>query len=341
MKAPALKWYLAEGATHGAFDLFYLIENPNAQAANISISYLLPAPQAPIVINYTIDPHSRRTIYVDQEPGLAATDVSAVITSTNSVPIIVERAMYFSTELVSFIGGHDSAGVTAPSTRWFFAEGATGSFFDMFLLLANPDATQTAHVTLTYLLPDGTRVPVTHVIDPASRQTYNVQLEDQQLTSVAVSTIVESDVPVIAERSMYWPQGNWIEAHNSPGATETGTVWAVSGGEEGGAYGAQTYVLIANTSNFAGSARVTVLRENGTPLTITVPLPANSRTNVPIGLMPGFEAVANARFGVMVESLADPGPQPAQIVIERSTYANDASGNVWSAGAATLGTRLQ
>jgi hypothetical protein len=118
-------------------------------------------------------------------------------------------------------------------------------------------------------------------------------------------------------------------------------MWAVSGGEEGGAYGAQTYVLIANTSNFAGSARVTVLRENGTPLTITLPLPANSRTNVPIGLMPGFEAVANARFGVLVESLPDPGPQPAQIVIERSTYANDASGNVWSAGAATLGTRLQ
>jgi hypothetical protein len=76
-------------------------------------------------------------------------------------------------------------------------------------------------------------------------------------------------------------------------------------------------------------------------LSITLPLPPNSRTNVPIGMTPGFEAVANARFGVLVESLANPGPQPAQIVIERSTYSNDASGNVWSAGAATLGTKLQ
>ncbi len=344
MKAPSTKWYLAEGATHGVFDLFYLIENPNTTAANINVSYLLPAPAAPIVINYTVDPHSRRTIYVDQEPGLAATDVSAVIESTNAVPIIVERSMYFSGNNIPFLGGHDSAGVIAPSAHWFFAEGATGSFFDMFLLLANPSATQTAHVTLTYLLPDGTRVPVTHAIDPASRQTHNVQLEDPQLEGTAVSTIVESDVPVIAERSMYWPQGDWTEAHNSPGATETGTVWAVAGGEEGGPFAAQTYVLIANTSNFAGSARITVLRESGMPLTVTLPLPANSRTNVPIGMTPGFEAVANGRYGVLVESLpvdqGQQGQQAAQIVIERATYSNDSSGTLWAAGAATLGTRL-
>ena len=57
---------------------------------------------------------------------------------------------------------------------------------------------------------------------------------------------------------MYWPP-DWAEAHNTPGATETGTVWAVAGGEEGGTFNAQTYVLIANTSTFAGTARVTVL----------------------------------------------------------------------------------
>ena len=39
-----------------------------------------------------------------------------------------------------FEGGHESAGVNAPSTRWFLAEGATGSFFDCFVLLGNPNA---------------------------------------------------------------------------------------------------------------------------------------------------------------------------------------------------------
>ena len=37
--------------------------------------------------------------------------------------------------------GHESAGVTTPSTQWFLAEGATGDFFDLFVLIANPKAT--------------------------------------------------------------------------------------------------------------------------------------------------------------------------------------------------------
>ena len=136
---------------------------------------------------------------------------------------------------------------------------------------------------------------------------------------------------------MYWPS-DWTEAHNTPGATETGTVWAVAGGEEGGTFAAQTYVLIANTSTFAGLARVTVLREDGAPLTREFPLAANSRTNVPIGPTPEFAAAIGSRFGVLVESL---GSTPAQIVVERATYSNGASGAVWSAGSAALATRLQ
>jgi glucose/arabinose dehydrogenase len=337
VKAPATEWFLAEGATHGAFDLFYLLENPTATDAQVEIRYLLPNGQPPIVIDYTVSAHARRTIWVDNEPGLAATDVSAMIRSLNSIPIIVERAMYFSTEGVSFRGGHDSAGVTQPNAHWFFAEGATGSFFDTFLLLANPDQTRTAHVTVSYLLPDGTVVPVPHTIAPNSRATYNVQGEDPRLASTALSTVVDSDVPIVAERSMYWPK-DWTEAHNSPGATETGVLWATAGGEEGGDFGAQTYVLIANTSSFAGTARVTVLRETQAPLTMEIPLAPNSRSNVPIGATPEFAAAVNSRFGVVIESLGD---MPAQIVVERATYSNDASGNVWAAGAVTLATKLR
>ena len=136
---------------------------------------------------------------------------------------------------------------------------------------------------------------------------------------------------------MYWPK-DWTEAHNSPGATETGTLWGVAGGEEGGNFGAQTYVLIANTSTFAGTARVTVLQENGAPLTIDVPLSPSSRTNVAIGATDAFSAVIGSRFGVLVQSL---GTTPAQIVVERATYSNDANGVVWAAGASALATKLQ
>ena len=70
ISGPASTWYFAEGATHGAFDLFYLLQNPGATAATATITYLLPAPRAPIVRAYTLLPNSRRTIYVDEEPGL-------------------------------------------------------------------------------------------------------------------------------------------------------------------------------------------------------------------------------------------------------------------------------
>ena len=39
----ATKWYFAEGATFGSFNLFYLIQNPNTQAAQVRVTYLLPA----------------------------------------------------------------------------------------------------------------------------------------------------------------------------------------------------------------------------------------------------------------------------------------------------------
>jgi glucose/arabinose dehydrogenase len=337
LKAPSTDWFLAEGATHGDFSLFYLLENATNTQAQVQIRYILPAPAAPIVLTYNVEPHSRRTIPVDGEPGLSATDVSAAIHVLNGIPIIAERAMYFTRGGLAFTGGHDSAGVTAPSQHWFFAEGATGTFFHDFLLLANPDPSLTAHVNISYLLTDGTVVQKPYTVLPNSRTTYNLELEDPMLASAAFSTVIDSDVGIVAERSMYWPH-DWTEAHNSPGATETGTAWAVAGGVEGGPFGAQTFVLVANTSAFQGTARVTVFPEDGGPIVKDISLPANSRTNVQFGVIPEFAEIIGTRFGVMVESL---GTTPAQLVIERATYSNDASGNVWAAGSAALGTKLR
>ena len=132
-----------------------------------------------------------------------------------------------------------------------------------------------------------------------------------------------------------------MEAHNSAGATETGTAWSVAGGEQGGAFQAQTYVLIANTSAFAGTARVTVMREGGEPLVRDFALSADSRTNVGIGEFPEFAPVLNSRFGVLVESLGASPATTAQIVVERATYTNDAAGTVWGAGSNSLATRIR
>ena len=146
-------WYLAEGSTSNPFQLFYLLQNPHEQEVTATIRYLLPFGQAPIVKQYTLAPSSRTTILVDNEaPELVMTDVSAVIEASQQ--IVVERAMYMDRPGEPFAAGHESAGVTAPATEWFLAEGATGPFFELFILLANPTNTP-AEVRVDYLQLSG------------------------------------------------------------------------------------------------------------------------------------------------------------------------------------------
>ena len=100
-------------------------------------------------------------------------DVSAEITSTNGVPIIVERSMYLNTPGKAFKGGHNSAGVTTPALNWFLAEGATGPFFDTFILVANPNPTPTT-VNMTFLTDQGQAIPRTYTVPANARLTPEV-----------------------------------------------------------------------------------------------------------------------------------------------------------------------
>jgi hypothetical protein len=348
LAAASTTWFLAEGATHGAFDLFYLIQNPGATDAQVTVRYLRPAGQAPLDKTYTVPANSRFTIWVDQEqfggqPLLAETDVSAAITST--LPVVVERSMYMTTGGQPFGAGHESAGVTAASTSWFLAEGATGDFFDMFILIANPNPTTAAVVRATYLLPDGSTLTKDYTVAAASRFTISVDNEmfngQRLLATASMSTILQSTngVPVVVERSMWWPGGSggpWYEAHNSPGATSTGTAWALADGESGGSVGASTYLLVANTGAAAASVRVTVFAEGGGTSLRTFTVAGNSRFSIDVASAFG-STVIDRRFGALVESL---GASPAPLVVERAMYTN-AGGRIWAAGTNALATKIR
>lgn len=342
--SPATNWYLAEGATHGAFNLFYLLQNPSAEVAAVTVSFVR-SNGAPVVKHYELPPESRTTIWVDfvkagyPHPDLSDADVSALITSVNGVPIIVERAMYADVPGQVYGAGHESAGITTPATDWFLAEGATGPYFDLFVLIFNPldyDAT----LEVTYLLPNGGSVVRHHTVGRRERLTIWVDHEDPALADTAVSTVVRSTngQPVVVERAMWWPQGTWHEAHNSPGATTTGTVWATAEGEVDAARGMETYLLVANTSATPAAVRVTLLFEDGTEAVrefVSGEIPGRSRFNVPVGHF--FPEADGRRFGAIVESV---GETPAAIVVEQAIYWN-VDGVRWAAGTNALATRLR
>lgn len=335
LAAPSTIWYLAEGSTKAGFDLFYLIQNPNNTEATVTVRYLLPAGE-PVTKNYTVGPMRRFNIWVDaDDPRLADTDVSAVITCTQ--PVIVERAMYLNAGGRLFGAGHESAGITAPSTEWFLAEGATGAYFDLFVLIANPSLAD-AQIQATYLLPDGTPLVKNYRVAANSRFNIWVDTEDARLADTAVSTVITSTngVPVIVERAMWWPgpsAATWAEAHNAAGLTTTGRKWALAEGEVGGNDNTETFILIANRGG-AVSATVTLLYEDGAAESKVVPLAASSRTNIAVAH--DFPNSAGRRFGAIVEAASG----GAQIVVERAMY-SDAGGVAWAAGTNAVGTRLE
>jgi hypothetical protein len=121
--------------------------NPNASPADVELTFVRRAPEEPIVERFTLGAFSRATIRVNDEEGLSAAEVSARIEGVNGQPIVAERAMYSRCFGATWRGGHDAVASEAPSADWFFAEGATGSFFDLYLLLAN-FGTQTSNVEI-------------------------------------------------------------------------------------------------------------------------------------------------------------------------------------------------
>jgi hypothetical protein len=363
-ESPARTWFLAEGATHSDFDLFYLMQNPGDTPARVRVTYLRPAPKTPLQKTYEIAARSRENVWVNlerfpDENGAELLDneeVSALIEVIDGPEIIVERAMYHSRPgRPGFDAGHNSVGVTSTATSWFLAEGATGAFFDLFVLIANP-TTQDAQVQATYLLETGQSLTKTYSVAAQTRRTVWVDNEDAALQNAAVSTIVTSTngVGIIVERAMWWPGpaiATWTEAHNSPGVTQTGTAWAIAEGESGGSANWETYVLIANTSAFDGMARVTLHYEDGTTETAQVPLTASSRRTVAVGSQPEFTGEQGRRYGVIVESLGANGGSPPQIVVERAMYSSDPGRAFqndfdptmpyWSAGTNAVATRLR
>ena len=155
---------------------------------------------------------------------------------------------------------------------------------------------------------------------------------------MATTVTSTNAVPIVVERAMYWPGGffDYYESHGSAGSTSTARRWVVAGAESSTALNTQSFVLIANPEDRAGTARLTFLNPAPLPAAppIDVALPPNSRTTVavPAGSVPSVSF-----FGVLVESI---GGAPVDLVVESAVYRTSSGGPLWSAGGNALATPL-
>jgi DNA-binding beta-propeller fold protein YncE len=320
-------WYFAEGAA-GYFSTYLLLGNPQATANTAHVTWLREGEPA-LTRSYPLLPNSRLTVDTRADAELSDRSFGARVVFDQ--PGVAERAMYFGTDPL-WSGGHGAAGQTSLATRWDFAEGATGTYFTTFLLVANPGAAS-ADVTLTFFPEGGTPVTTTYTLAAGQRMTRNIAFEHPSLANTAVATRVTSTGPIVVERAQYWGVPAWIESHSSFGVTNPGRRWALAEGRVGGDDGAQTYILLSNPGDSAATATLTFLRTDGTTIVKPVDVPAASRITIGVtGAGSVVPELVNESFGTLIESTLP-------IVVERSLYSN-ANGVTWAAGTNATATAL-
>ena len=214
--SPSTTWFVAEGSTGWLFDEFLLLANPNSTAAKATIRYLKPGG---VVVTREVDllPMSRKTVWLNQDPDLQDTDVSASITATS--PIIVERAMYLAAAVCDVVRGHASAGVTATGTRWALAEGEVGGplGFETYILFANPNNVD-AVATMTLLRVNQPPITVT-VSVPANSRVTRAASELGLTDGEQFGAVINSNQQIAVEHAMYWNGGGqfWGGGSNETG----------------------------------------------------------------------------------------------------------------------------
>jgi C1A family cysteine protease len=307
-QSPAGDWYLAEGSTADGFETWVLVQNPNDSAARVSLTYMTAAgPVAGPTI--ALAANSRKSFNV-ADTVANQYEVSTKVTSDR--PVVAERAMYWGGRT----GGHDSIGATSPEKVWYLAEGATGPGFETWVLVQNPGDSD-ARVRLTYMTDQGTVAGPELVVGARTRR--SVSVADTVPGNWNVSTMVSSDVPVVAERAVYW--NNRIEGHDSVGVTRPARSWMMPNGATNGGF--ETWVLVQNPNDSAARVALTYMTPAGPVAGPDITLPPRTRKSF---------NVADTVAGQWEISTAVRSDKP--VVAECSMYGNGRAWGTDSVGSA-------
>ena len=300
--SPEKTWYMPEGSSAWGFECWLLIQNPNSSDATCQVTYMMEG-SGPHTVTKTVPANSRRTY--DMSKDIEHNDASIKVES--NLPVIPERAMYRNNRRE----GHDSIGTTAPAHDYYLAEGTTAWGFTTYVLIQNPNPTP-ANVTVTYMTPEGTKTMPVFQMQPNIRKTIRV---NDELPNTDLSTKVSADVPIIAERAMYWGADKLLgeACHDSIGMAAPHATFCLPDGQT--SEGRETWTLIQNPNSSSVAVEVSYLTPTGTGnVVFTDNIPANSRKTYNM-----VEKGINGRAAVMVRSL----DSAKKIMVERAMYWNN------------------
>ncbi len=252
--------------------------------------------------------------------------VALVIESTG--PAAAERAM------AQFASGQGwpqpyRSVATAPSARWYFADGGTDGTLDTFYLTYNP-TDHPVDATITYRLPNGQVARrSTRTIEPGTRTTIWVNVDDALLGRVEASAEIGATAPIVVERAWRFnPPGRTVtQPLASPGTDRPSTRWIFP--EVDGDAAFETTIVVANPGTRDAIADVSTLYATRAPLSAgQLRIPAGGRVTVPARQQLGL---AGVRATVEITSV-----NGVALLAERTFSGRDAVGS-WRL--ATVGAR--
>ncbi len=301
--SPSTTWYFAEGSTVAPFETWLLLQNPNKEPTTVTIT--LYKEDGGTVTHKMLIPHvSRASLLMNQL--FTGASVGAKVEADR--PIVAERAVYKDKGKV----GTDSMGATALSKSWYMPEGVTRGGYDTWLLMLNPhDVPGTA--TATYMREDGSTTTNSYLLPPRTRISVYV---NQEAPNTRVATKVDADLPIVAERSTYFPGG--LGGHNSMGAPAPAKLWYLPEGSTAKPFSEN--VLIENPNPTAANLTVSFMKEDGTTVEKKYTMKPTSRLTLQMN-----DILPNTAFSTKVQS-----DQP--VVAERSMYFSD-----WKGGHSSMG----
>ena len=206
-------------------------------------------------------------------------------------------------------GGHASAGIDTLSKDWYFAEGCTAANFKEYICMMNPSDKAVA-VNATFMRPDGSTVGAAYALQPFARYTVNVG-GIGGLQSTEVSTHLNSDTPIAAERSQYFFDYKGKDGGtDSAGVQSPGKEWYLAEGYTGGDF--DEYVLVQNPNPVAGTVHVQYMKTDGSTYDFDYAIKPTSRMSLHVDDIPEL-----ASADVSTKVTCD---QP--VVVERAQYFN-------------------
>jgi virginiamycin B lyase len=304
---PFSAWYLAEVSTACGYSAYITIENSYGAPLQADVTYM-PTGAAPVTVpNVNLPAMSQTTLNPRDTVGDADFSTRVVCHDPDRT-IAVDRTMTWTGAGAPSEEGHNSAGVTSPSTVWYLPEGSTEWGFECWLCIQNPDPVQPAHCTVTYMIENAGPVSFNKTVGPHTRETFNVA---KDIGAKDASIQVTSDVGVIPERAMY--RNNRREGHDSIGTTSPAYDFYLAEGTT--AWGFTTYVCVQNP--------------NTTPVDVTLiynTAQMGPQPQVPFTMQPGTrktirvnDVMPNVDFSTRVHGS---GP----IIAERAMYWNNGTG---------------